>query len=53
MEIPENFTLENSISKLGGEDKIMFLGFVKRMLTWQPEERSTAKDLLSDPWLHT
>jgi serine/threonine-protein kinase SRPK3 len=53
LKIPENFTLENTISKLSGEDKIMFLSFVKRMLAWQPEDRSMAKDLLDDPWLHT
>jgi serine/threonine-protein kinase SRPK3 len=53
VEIPRNFTFENSISKLDGEEKRMFLAFVKRMLTWQPEYRSTAKDLLDDPWLHT
>jgi len=48
---PQNFSLENSTSKIDGEDKRMFLKFVSRMLTWQPEDRSTAKDLLSDPWL--
>ena len=45
------FSLESSISKIDGEDKRMFLKFVSRMLTWQPEDRSTAKELLSDPWL--
>lgn len=48
---PQSFSLQNSISKIGGEDKRMFLKFVNRMLTWQPEDRSTAKDLLGDPWL--
>lgn len=51
MEIPRNFTLEGSISQLYGEDKAKFLSFVKRILTWKPEDRSTAKDLLEDPWL--
>ncbi|KAI4287976.1 MAG: hypothetical protein L6R35_002760 [Caloplaca aegaea] len=48
---PQNFTLESSVSKIDGQDKRMFLAFVSRMLTWQPEDRSTAKELLSDPWL--
>ena len=25
--------------------------FVRKMLTWLPEERATAKELLADPWL--
>lgn len=49
--IPLNFSLESSISKIDGQDKKMFLAFVRRMLTWQPRDRSTAKELLSDPWL--
>jgi hypothetical protein len=51
MEIPTKFSLENSISKISGEDKRMFLTFVKRMLKWEPKHRSTAQDLLDDPWL--
>jgi serine/threonine-protein kinase SRPK3 len=35
-----------------GDDKKMFIKFVKRMLKWEPEERSTAKELLGDPWLY-
>jgi hypothetical protein len=31
----------------------MFIQFVKRMIKWRPEERSTAKELLQDPWLYT
>jgi serine/threonine protein kinase len=35
-----------------GEDKRMFIEFVQRMIKWNPEERSTAKELLQDPWLY-
>ena len=49
----QSFSLENSISKIDGEDKRMFLKFVSRMLTWQSEDRSTTKNLLSDSWLRT
>lgn len=31
----------------------MFIEFVKRMIKWRPEERSTARELLQDPWLFT
>ena len=48
---PQTGNLESSVTKIEGQDKRMFLAFVRRMLTWQPEYRSTAKELLSDPWL--
>lgn len=44
-------TFEDSITQISGEEKKMFISFVKRMLTWEPKHRSTAKDLLDDPWL--
>lgn len=50
--IPENFTLENTITCISGEEKARFMSFVKRMVIWNPEERSTAKELLEDPWLY-
>ncbi|KAG8531805.1 uncharacterized protein KY384_003441 [Bacidia gigantensis] len=49
--IPQDFSFQNSVNKVDGEDKKMFLTFVRRMLKWQPAERSTAKELLDDPWL--
>ncbi len=30
----------------------MFLEFVRGMLTWRPEARKTAAELLKDPWLN-
>lgn len=36
---------------LEGEDKQKFLKFIGRIFTWLPEDRATAKELLSDPWL--
>jgi len=30
----------------------MFIEFIRRMIKWHPEERSTAKELLQDPWLY-
>ncbi|KAJ4212422.1 hypothetical protein NW759_011809 [Fusarium solani] len=50
--IPANFILKWSINCMSGEEKTRFIHFVKRMLTWRPEERSTAKELLDDPWLY-
>ncbi|KAK7409376.1 hypothetical protein QQX98_008438 [Neonectria punicea] len=47
----ETFTLENSTPMLEGQERVLFINFAKRMLTWNPEERATAKELLDDPWL--
>ncbi|KAI9691354.1 MAG: hypothetical protein M1820_009733 [Bogoriella megaspora] len=44
---------ETSINQINGEEKRMFIKFVKKMLTWEPKDRQTAKELLDDPWLHT
>lgn len=50
--IPKDFTLENSITTLEGEDKELFLDFARKMLQWLPEDRWSAKQLLEHPWLY-
>ncbi|GAB1217506.1 hypothetical protein ATERTT37_006745 [Aspergillus terreus] len=50
--VPSTFSFESTLSKFNGEEKKMFINFVSRMIKWNPEERSTAKELLQDPWLH-
>ncbi|PKY01492.1 kinase-like protein [Aspergillus campestris IBT 28561] len=47
--IPHHRTMEALETRL--EDKTGFLRFVRKTLTWMPEERATAKELLQDPWL--
>ncbi|KAH9841134.1 putative CDK4/6 [Rhodofomes roseus] len=47
-----NTNLEDAEKKLTGEDKVLFLRFVRKMLKWKPEERASAKELLDDPWLN-
>ena len=49
--IPTETRLEDSVLSLEGEDKRLFLDFIKQMLQWLPEDRKTAKELLEDPWL--
>ncbi|PLN81850.1 protein kinase-like protein [Aspergillus taichungensis] len=49
-EVPHD-SLEDSEEYLEGENKRMFLQFVRKMLRWDPEERQSACDLLKDPWL--
>jgi len=47
--IPISF--DDSIQQITGDDKRLFIKFIKRMLTWDPAERATAKELLRHPWL--
>ncbi|KAG8813886.1 hypothetical protein FRB91_002776 [Serendipita sp. 411] len=51
-EIPEE-TLESAEKRLGKEEKPLFLDFARKMLKWKPEERSSARQLLEDPWLNS
>ncbi|EMF09309.1 protein kinase [Sphaerulina musiva SO2202] len=51
--VPQDFSFESAITCMEGEEKRLCIEFVKRMLKWLPQERSTAKELLHDPWLHT
>ena len=48
----EGFNLSNLTPFVHGEDKRLFLGFVGKMLRWEPEDRATAKELYNDPWLN-
>ncbi|KAJ5558175.1 kinase-like domain-containing protein [Penicillium sp. DV-2018c] len=46
-------SLEDLEWNLQGSQQQLFLGFMRKMLRWRPEERESAKDLLSDPWLRS
>lgn len=43
--------MEVSEIQLEGENKALFLDFMRKMLQWVPEKRQTAKQLLKHPWL--
>ncbi|XHG09039.1 hypothetical protein AWENTII_012118 [Aspergillus wentii] len=47
--IPHERTME--ALENGLEDNSGFLRFMRRALTWMPDERSSARELLKDPWL--
>jgi serine/threonine-protein kinase SRPK3 len=48
---PRDVDIAETVTLFQGEEKLQFLNFVSRMLQWLPGERSTAKDLLKDPFL--
>ncbi|KAG7152481.1 Serine/threonine-protein kinase SRPK like [Verticillium longisporum] len=51
--IPQLMSFEKSVTRLEGEKKEAFLGFVNGMLQWRPEDRKTARQLHDDPWLRS
>ncbi|CAD6457012.1 617cd6ef-ef70-444d-9522-423af90fab05 [Sclerotinia trifoliorum] len=46
-----NQTTEMRVTRLQGRKKDIFLGLVRKMLRWLPEERSTAEELTADEFL--
>ncbi len=49
--VPDD-SLEQSEQNLEREDKAQFLAFMRKMVTWRPEDRCSAKELLTDAWLN-
>ncbi|KAK8116056.1 kinase-like domain-containing protein [Apiospora sp. TS-2023a] len=44
-------SLEELETHLAGDEKRRFLEFMRKMLQWAPERRSTAGELFQDRWL--
>ncbi|KAL9117857.1 MAG: hypothetical protein Q9187_005600 [Circinaria calcarea] len=44
-------SLEAEEENLEGEEKALFLQFLRKMLQWRPEDRQSAKELMENPWL--
>ncbi|ETI29035.1 hypothetical protein G647_01488 [Cladophialophora carrionii CBS 160.54] len=49
--VAEDCKFEHSIHRMNAEEKELFIDMAKKMLTWVPEERWTAKQLLEHPFL--
>jgi len=45
--------LEHRETSLEGEERVCFLRFVRKMLQWEPEKRSSARELAEDEWILT
>jgi hypothetical protein len=48
--IPEKSLVEAE-QRLNGDEKAMFIAFLKAMLQWKPEDRSSLEDIFMDEWL--
>lgn len=44
-------SLKETAPFLGKKDQDEFLSFVRQMLTWLPEQRKTARELIDHPFL--
>ncbi|KAM3431985.1 hypothetical protein NHJ13734_007062 [Beauveria thailandica] len=51
LDLPRYTSLEEQETLLTGDDKKQFLEFMRKMLQWSPERRSTARELFQDAWL--
>lgn len=52
--IRPNVSLENSLTTMEqGEERTLFLDLIRSMLTWQPEERPTTRQLLEHPYFES
>lgn len=48
--MPNDVSLEKAGHKLQGEEKALFLDFMRSIIQWLPEKRKTAKELFDHPW---
>ncbi len=46
-------SLEEEEDVLEGDEKEQFLSLIRKTLQWRPEDRPTAHELMSDPWLNS
>ncbi|UZP32334.1 hypothetical protein NXS19_000150 [Fusarium pseudograminearum] len=51
IDLPASKSLEEIENLLEGDEKKRFLEFMRKMLQWAPERRSTAGELFQDAWL--
>lgn len=47
----EHVALKDRESNLEGPDKEKFLRLMQKMLQWEPEKRSSARELEQDEWV--
>lgn len=48
--IPD-LSLKGAEKRLEGEEKELFLQFMRKMLQWKPEDRKDLEDVFMDEWL--
>lgn len=51
IDLPATTSLEEMERHLAMDEKRRFIEFMRKMLQWAPERRSTAEELFQDAWL--
>lgn len=51
--IPQTSLEEFVTTIAAGEEKDLFLKFIRKILTWDPKARATSDVLVEDQWLRT
>lgn len=51
IDLPASNSLEEIEKHLERDEKRRFLEFMRKMIQWAPEQRSTARELFQDAWL--
>ncbi|TKA75012.1 hypothetical protein B0A55_04800 [Friedmanniomyces simplex] len=49
--IPTDISLESAERRLEGEEKRLFLVWMRKMLQWRPEDRPDCNGVFFDEWL--
>jgi serine/threonine-protein kinase SRPK3 len=49
--LPEPRPLEDRETNLEGKERECFLRFMRKMLQWEPQKRSSARELAEDEWI--
>ncbi|PWY89146.1 hypothetical protein BO70DRAFT_285797, partial [Aspergillus heteromorphus CBS 117.55] len=49
--LPGRIPLEDRETTLEGQDKVEFLNLIRKMLQWESDKRSSAKELAEDEWI--
>lgn len=44
-------SFEDFVNTIPGEEKDMFLRFIRNILIWDPEARATTDEIIKDEWL--
>jgi serine/threonine-protein kinase SRPK3 len=49
--LPDRISLEERETTLDEQDKACFLRLMRKMLQWEPDKRSSPKELVEDEWV--
>ncbi|KAK0712428.1 kinase-like protein [Lasiosphaeria miniovina] len=51
VKVPTERTMESLQKALKGNDAVVFMNFIRKVLCWLPQQRPSVLELLEDPWV--